>query len=61
MPALTQSATLANGLKIPSLGLGTWRIPDGQPVIDMAKTDPTAPARNAWDILPPEISQKIGG
>lgn len=34
MPALTQSATLANGLKIPSLGLGTWRIPDGQPVID---------------------------
>jgi len=43
------------------LGISVAFDPDGQPVIDMAKTDPTAPARNAWDILPPEISQKIGG
>jgi hypothetical protein len=33
--------------------------PDGQPVIAMAKTDPAAPAKNAWDILPPEISHRL--
>ena len=43
------------------LGISVCFGADGQPVIGMAKTDPTAPAKNAWDILPPEISQRIGG
>jgi len=33
--------------------------PAGQPIIDMTNTDATAPAINAWDILPPEISYRI--
>ena len=32
---------------------------DGRPVISMMKTDPKAPAKNSWDILPPEIGRGI--
>ncbi len=32
---------------------------DGRPNISMMKTDHAAPARNSWDILPPEIVAKI--
>jgi hypothetical protein len=33
--------------------------PDGRPVINMMKTDHSAPGRNSWDILPPEITQMM--
>lgn len=29
MPALSDSFTLANGVRIPKIGLGTWQIPEG--------------------------------
>lgn len=32
---------------------------EGKPRIEMTKTDHTAPGRNAWDILPPEIARRI--
>lgn len=34
MSPLTRSVPLANGISIPLLGLGTWRIADGPPVIN---------------------------
>jgi hypothetical protein len=34
--------------------------PEGKPVFEMVQWDPAAPAKNAWDILPPEISQRLG-
>ena len=34
---------------------------DGRPVISMTKTGPKAPTKNSWDILPPEVSQRING
>jgi diketogulonate reductase-like aldo/keto reductase len=37
MAAFTESATLSNGVKIPYLGLGTWRIADGQPASDAVR------------------------
>ena len=30
---------------------------NGKPAIEMMKVDHTAPAKNAWDILPPEVGQ----
>ena len=35
---LTQSVTLANGVKLPLLGLGTWKTPDGPTVINSVHT-----------------------
>ncbi len=32
---------------------------DGKPIVNMMKTDHTAPAKNAWDILPPEIVKRM--
>jgi diketogulonate reductase-like aldo/keto reductase len=34
MPALTDTFTLSNGVKIPKIGFGTWQIPDGAPAYD---------------------------
>jgi diketogulonate reductase-like aldo/keto reductase len=34
MPALTDTFTLSNGVKIPRIGFGTWQIPDGPPAYD---------------------------
>ena len=41
------------------MGISVSFDPAGQPVIDMTKTDPTAPARNISDILPPETSKRF--
>ncbi|PWD51084.1 2,5-diketo-D-gluconic acid reductase [Serinibacter arcticus] len=38
MSALTDHFTLANGLEIPSLGFGTWQIPDGDDAYDAVTT-----------------------
>jgi diketogulonate reductase-like aldo/keto reductase len=38
MPALTDTFTLANGLEIPSIGFGTWQIPDGVEAYDAVAT-----------------------
>jgi diketogulonate reductase-like aldo/keto reductase len=37
MPVLTDTFTLANGVRIPQLGFGTWQIPDGAPVCDAVR------------------------
>lgn len=37
MNDLTTSYTLANGVKIPVLGFGTWQTPDGQTAVDAVK------------------------
>jgi diketogulonate reductase-like aldo/keto reductase len=34
MPALTDTFTLTNGLRIPKIGFGTWQIPDGAETYD---------------------------
>jgi diketogulonate reductase-like aldo/keto reductase len=34
MTALTETFTLANGVKIPKIGFGTWQIEDGDPAYD---------------------------
>jgi hypothetical protein len=41
------------------LGFSVSFAPDGAPIVNMTKTDHGAPARNAWDILPPEIGRRI--
>jgi diketogulonate reductase-like aldo/keto reductase len=38
MPALTDTFTLANGVKIPKIGFGTWQIPDGADAYDAVTT-----------------------
>ena len=38
MPALTDTFTLANGLAIPTIGFGTWQIPDGEEAYDSVRT-----------------------
>ncbi|WP_027410510.1 aldo/keto reductase [Anoxybacteroides tepidamans] len=38
MKSLNESATLHNGVKMPRLGLGVWRVKDGEEVIQSVKT-----------------------
>jgi hypothetical protein len=33
---------------------------EGKPNIKKIKTDYTAPAKNAWDVLPPEVGRRLG-
>ena len=35
--SLTATYTLANGVKIPKVGFGTWQTPDGQVAVDSVK------------------------
>ncbi|MDH2445518.1 aldo/keto reductase [Amnibacterium sp. CER49] len=37
MPALTDTFTLSNDLRIPKIGFGTWQIPDGSPAYDSTR------------------------
>ncbi|WP_431278659.1 aldo/keto reductase [Leifsonia poae] len=38
MPALTDTFTLSNDVKIPKIGFGTWQIPDGDETYDSVRT-----------------------
>ena len=37
MPALTDTFTLSNGVRIPQIGFGTWQIPDGPQTYDSVR------------------------
>jgi diketogulonate reductase-like aldo/keto reductase len=38
MTALTDTFTMADGVRIPKIGFGTWQIPDGSPAYDSVRT-----------------------